>query len=184
MKKLSLITLTLVSFSAVSDVREEPSYVEGDGGLSLQCEGSTKGSAQQNIFQLTALFDENSPRQGFDMISDENLASGNGDIVYQVSIAQTPHDGSEIISESEVIPGCELAPLQVTMNEEQTETHIYFECDADGDAGYGNIKIDMEDEELVNPIGRGQIFFPEGQRDISSPFPEDTVLDISCNFAL
>jgi hypothetical protein len=54
---------------------------------------------------------------------------------------------------------------------------IYFECAADGDAGFGTLVIDMNTAAIT-----GEISFPEGQSDLNYPIPEDTTYQLDCSF--
>ena len=165
-----LSSLILTSFTNAAD----KSYVEGDGSLDFTCTQDDVNARPFNIFDLTFMYDENSPKDLFDMLADDNLGSGNGDFVYQMQMTQYPYYGAEIAPFSQTVTGCEFAPMQLTVKE-NGNFQIYFECDADGDAGYGEFEIDMN-----TFTGTGKINFPEGKSDLMFPLIEDTEVSISC----
>lgn len=150
-------------------------YVEGDGTLDFVCKDTNIEAAPYNIFETTLLFDNGSGKSGFDLISDTNLASGNGDIVYKIEVRQHASAFSEEMSFPQPLKGCELAPVTISAKESIYE--IYFECAADGDRGHGSIKLDAESGQL-----QGVFSFPEGQQSLRYPIVEDSTFELSCTF--
>lgn len=171
MKKVIFSVLLLMPLFAGA------AYVNGDGTLDLICKDRNEASKPYNIFDLTLMYDDSTGKDGFDLISDENLSSGNGDVVYQIKATQFPYYGAEIPAVTQEVKGCSAAPLSMTMNEEGTAFELYFECDGDGDAGFGTITINT----LTNAV-EGKISFPEGQSQLLYPIVEDTDVEVRCEF--
>ena len=178
MTKVTLTALSLLfsAQTAFAVAAPERNYVEGDGTLNLTCQDTNPEASPHNVFLLTLMYDENSENQGFDLISDDNLATGNGDLVYKMEVSQFPFVGAEILPAKQMVSGCEAAPLTVRQSKgNENELQISFECDGDGDAGYGQVTLNLED--LTT---KGNISFPEGQHDLLYPISEDTQMAVSC----
>lgn len=94
---------------------------------------------------------------------------------YDVSVFQFPFLGAEIQPVEQKVPGCQKAHME--FSETATGAEIYFECAADGDAGFGTIKADF----LNNSINL-EISFPEGQPTLMKPIPDGTEMNLSCDF--
>lgn len=182
MKKTTLIALAFLFSSQTAFTAEAPerNYVEGDGTLNFTCEDSNSKTSPNNKFHFTLMYDENSENQGFDLISDDNLATGNGDIVYKIEVSQQPLEDSKTLPEKQLLAGCTQAPLTIKQNEENEHLiEIAFQCDGDGDAGHGQITLNTEAEDINI---QGDISFPEGQSDLHYPIHEDTQMSLNCTF--
>ena len=176
MKNLLLLTTFAISlFSTQAQARD---YVEGDGTLDFICTELDTNAKPHNIFDFTLMYDKDSGKSGFDLISDDNLAKGNGDLVYKMKMTQFPFFGAEIFPVEQEVQGCEFAPVSITQ-ESDTVMNIYFECDADGDAGYGNLTMNLE-----TGVVDGQVNFPEGKSSLIYPLQDDTEIPVSCDFKL
>ncbi|MCJ8278215.1 MAG: hypothetical protein HRT44_00590 [Bdellovibrionales bacterium] len=150
----------------------------GDGTLDFICTELDTNAKPHNIFDFTLMYDKDSGKSGFDLISDDNLAKGNGDLVYKMKMTQFPFFGAEIFPAVQEVQGCEFAPVSITQ-ESDTVMNIYFECDADGDAGYGNLTMNLE-----TGVVDGQVNFPEGKSSLIYSLQDDTEIPVSCDFKL
>lgn len=173
MKFKSMSLIVALACTLTADARERK-YVSGDGGMDYKCQANVGENEVSNIFDFHLMYDANSDKSGFEMISDENLKSGNGDLVYMVSVTQSaeglPENPSAI-----VVPGCKEAITIIEMKND-TLLETYFECSADGDSGYGKIIFDTTAFAIT-----GEITFPEGQSQLPYPIKEGTTLQLTCD---
>lgn len=166
--KLKSLSLLVGLSMAVTASAAQRNYVPTDGTLDYTCTAEAAEGEVTNVFNFQMLYDTNTGKSGFELISDENLKSGNGDLVYKITVSQTP--GGENLA----IPGCETAIIK--MEEKKPEVYsTYFECDADGDAGYGTIEFNTNTFMIT-----GEINFPEGQSSLPNPYKEDTTFKLNC----
>lgn len=129
-------------------------WQETDGTLDFAC-----GNGKEN-FTFKAYYN--------DQATDLELA-------YDIAVMQFPFIGSEINPFPQPIPGCQKAPLEFMPT--ATGAEIYFECLADGDAGFGEIKADFSTAKMELTIT-----FPEGQPNLLYPYEEDTSFTLPCTF--
>lgn len=153
MKFILTLILSLSSFSAFAD------YVEGDGTLDYICIDKNTEATPHNTFLFKMFYDDSAPMINF---------------AYQVSLMSFPFYGAEILPVTQVVPGCEFAQIQADFTNPE-DTKIYFECNADGDAGFGNINVNLTTEVIS-----GDISFPEGQPTLG--ISEGSKYELSCNF--
>ncbi len=150
MKKM----ITKAILASLMAVQAQAAWMPTDGSLDFVC-GDGK-----NIFTFTAFYN--------------NQASGL-ELAYDISVTQFPFVGSELNPVAQAIPGCQEAPLE--FSETANGAEVYFECAADGDAGFGTIEADF-----INLKMELDISFPEGQPTLLYPFLEDTNMKLSCDF--
>lgn len=173
MKFKALSLILALAFTLTADARERI-YVPGDGGMDYNCSTQAIPGGPFFQFHFQLFWDSNTGKSGFEIISDENLKSGNGDLIYKIDVTQNGpvHPGME--QTRTTIPGCEEA---IIIMEQKSETRFetYFECAADGDAGFGTIVFDT-----TAFVISGTITFPEGQSTLPMPIPEDTTYQLTC----
>ncbi len=171
-KFLSLILAFAFTFAINSEALERQ-YVSGDGGMDYTCQADVGENEVLNVFSFHLMYDANSGKSGFDLISDENLKSGNGDLIYRVAITQTA-EGIPTEPRTLPLPGCQESIIIVEQKSE-TRFETYFECDADGDAGYGTLVLDTTALTIT-----GEIHFPEGQSQLPYPIQDNTTFQLTC----
>lgn len=143
--------------------------VKGDGTLDFTCQDKNLEAKPFSYLDFTLMYDDETgedtgwPQMGFD-----------------INITQFPYFAAEIPAVTQPIPGCKFAKV-ITMEMVDLETgtmEINFECDADGDAGYGTVSVNPETKEI-----KGEMNFPEGQGTLLFPIVEDTKIELSCEFS-
>ena len=149
MKKLLILALL---FGA----QAQGAWQETDGTLDFAC-----GNGKEN-FSFKAFYKQN---------------SGQLEFAYDVTVYQFPFLGSEINPFPQAIPGCQKAYMEFT--ETNTGAEVYFECTADGDAGFGTITADFASAKMEL-----NITFPEGQPTLLYPYKEDTTFTLPCSFEI
>lgn len=146
MKTLILIALLSISFT-------QAAWQATDGTINFKC-----GDGLNN-FEFTAFYNDQAPSI---------------ELAYEISVTQFPFLGAEIFPKSQIVPGCERALIDFSQNGMKGD--IYFECAADGDAGYGSIAVDFTTAKAIATIN-----FPEGQSTLFTPILEDTTLNLPCS---
>jgi len=93
-----------------------------------------------------------------------------GDVqyAYKLDIQQSSALGFE------EVPGCEYALFKLEGS--ATGSELSFECDGDGDAGFGTIYHDYMSSDL-----EVEVTFPEGKPSLRYPIAEDTTYNMSCS---
>lgn len=170
MIKKSIVLLTAL-MSLQSFARN---YVDGDGGLDFTCSDKNVNATPYNTFKFQMFYDSEADI-GLGNF-DDVLKSGDGTVVYQVSVAQAPSFGAEA-TQNVVMSGCSRAPLKMIPAEESLSSEIFFECDGDGDAGYGQIFMDLENDKV-----EGEIKFPNGKLNLQYPIEDETTIEMKCEF--
>lgn len=150
---LVILTATTLIFSQAN-----AAWQPTDGTLDYTC---TDG---KRTIDFTAFYDD---ATGGDSFDDVQLA-------YKLEIQQFAFRGSEENPVVQEVPGCEFAPLMLEYRENGVE--IYYECAADGDAGYGTIDVDFTSFSV-----QAEVNFPEGQATLIRPIPDGTTYNLSCN---
>jgi|GEM_PF-5867554 len=145
MKTLILATLMSISLT-------QAAWQPADDTINFKC-----GDGLNN-FEFTTYYNDQAPSL---------------ELAYEISVTQFPFIGAEIQPKSQIIPGCEKTLVSFSQNGMSGE--IYFECAADGDAGYGTIKVDFMTAKATATIN-----FPEGQSTLFTPFPDDTTFTLPC----
>lgn len=97
------------------------------------------------------------------------------ELAYDVTVMQFPFLGAEIKPVTQVVPGCTKAPLEMGVTNSGVE--VYFECAADGDAGFGTITANFATGDM-----KAEINFPEGQPTLNQPIPDGATLNLPCDF--
>lgn len=175
MNKVTFIAISILFAAQTAFATSiENEYAEGDGTLDFICTDINTEAKPHNTFNFTLKYKKNSDRQGFDIISDDNLASMNGDIVYQIDVVQVPFMGAEIVTLTQPISGCQTAPVAIRKTSDTT-MELYYECDADGDAGFGTLNLDLKDFSVT-----GEVNFPEGKSSLLYPIVEDSSFSVTC----
>lgn len=172
MKNLLLLLTVALSLQV------QAKYVDGDGDFDLVCKQKDESARPYNTFQLKLMVEDSTGKNSTELLTDgTSLYSGNGDIVYEVKSVQFPSYGADTPTLPQTIIGCEAAPLSMNINANSTAFELYFECNGDGDAGFGLIHLNIADGSVV-----GEISFPEGQQQLLYPLMEDTKIAVECGF--
>lgn len=161
MKKIILVITVLMAQGVWA-----ADYKKGDGTLDFVCSPVDILNAKPvNYFDLTLMYD-----------ADTGPSLEDTDLGYKMQVTQYPFFGAEILSLPQDVRGCEFAELSME-DKGDSVIELYFECDGDGDAGYGSLTVDMGKDTV-----EGSINFPEGQSSLMYPLEEDTNVDVSCSF--
>jgi len=171
-----LMSLILSGLTLTAHAKDRE-YTPGDGTLDFQCKPQNESLQPYSTFSFTLLYDQIAAREKglMALISDEGLQSGNKDLVYRIDIAQRHSQDSKDALRKMVIPGCAESLIKINQKE-NGDFSIYFECDSDGDLGYGNLHMSTDAFTV-----QGNIHFPEGQSRLPLPISDDTSISLICD---
>ncbi len=176
------ILMTIV-ISLISQPLLATGYDKTDGTMDFICEQDssdqeTTAIGSYNYFKFNMFIKQGAK---IDIFSDDEFATGNGDVVYDISITQFPFKGAEIPAQEMPLKSCQKAPVTTTtlQDNDMTFVNISFECDGDGDGGYGQLMLKQED--MFDFTITGEITFPEGSSNLFLPFKEETKIKLNCS---
>lgn len=173
MIKAMFISAILVAVQTSAAAERE--YARTDGALDLICADANYGARPHNSFILRGYYDKAGGVSAVDASSDDEIPFGA--LAYQITAVQHAFFGSEEFSLEQSVAGCEMAPLAVNASQGGAVLDLKFECDSSGEAGRGNLTLDVTAEQMT-----GQITFPKGQGDLRYPISAGSTFDLTCDF--
>ena len=174
MKTLLISLFAILTFTVAAHSADGP-LVRDTGELDFECTQSDNKQKPFNYFYLTMMVNESADFELFGLFDLENLfGAGNNNFFYRVKAVQFPYYLANILPNMQTIPGCELAPLSLTVKD-SGKLIAQFQCAENGDMGQGTLLIDPETMQA-----QGTFYFPKNKPKLIYPIEAGTQVDVTC----